>query len=176
MRPAPKSDNDDWYLDSPSAVRSRSRGSLVIGFRPFAKPPYPPVGMRHGLLNSNSIVLRVQHGRNVFLFPGDSYGSAYEEHLQASVVPEKLKATVRTAPHHGFNPGYAFPKMTHPQIVVASCLADYPSNAGTKHPRSPGEQATEVFVSAWHGNADVVSDGETVKRTTQRDYRAAPAP
>jgi len=35
----------------------------------------------HGLLNSNSIVLRVQHGKNVFLFPGDSYGGAYEEHL-----------------------------------------------------------------------------------------------
>ena len=134
----------------------------------------------HGLLNSNSIVLRVQHGKNVFLFPGDSYGGAYEQHLQKNVAPEKPKTTVLTAPHHGFNPGIAFPKMTQPQIVVASCLADYPSNANTPNPRSPGERATQVFgalgakvfVTAWHGNVEVVSDGETVKVVTQR----APAP
>jgi competence protein ComEC len=138
----------------------------------------------HGLLNSNSIVLRVQHGKNVFLFPGDSYGGAYEEHLQRAVAAEKLKTTVLSAPHHGFNPGIRFPQMTQPKIVVASCLADYPGNAGTPNPRSPGERATKVFgelgakvyVTAWHGNVEVVSDGETVKTTTQRDARPAPAP
>ena len=132
----------------------------------------------HGLLNSNSIVLRVQHGKNVFLFPGDSYGGAYEQYLQASVAAEKLKATVLTAPHHGFNPGTQFPKMTRPEIVVTSCLADYPSNANTPNPRSPGERATQVFgalgakvfVTAWHGNVEVTSDGETVKVTTQREH------
>jgi competence protein ComEC len=134
----------------------------------------------HGLLNSNSVVVRVQHGKNVFVFPGDSYGGAFEQHLKATVPPAKLKTTVLTAPHHGFNPGIEFPKMTTPEIVVAACLADYPGNAGTPNPRSPGERAATIFgalgakvyVTAWHGNVQAVSDGETVRVTTQR----TPAP
>jgi len=136
----------------------------------------------HGLLNSNSLVLRVQHGKNVFLFPGDCYGGAFEQHLKATVPPGRLKTTVLTAPHHGFNPGIDFPKLTRPEIVIASCLADYPGNANTPNPRSPGTRATEVFgalgakvyVTAWHGNVQVVSDGETVTATTQRERAAAP--
>ena len=54
----------------------------------------------HGLLNSNSLLLRMQHGQNVFLFPGDSYGGAFETFLKQNVPAEKLKTTVLTAPHH----------------------------------------------------------------------------
>ena len=138
----------------------------------------------HGLLNQNSIVLRVQHGKNVFLFPGDCYGGGFEGHLKATVTPERLKTTVLTAPHHGFNPGTNFPKMVQAQIVVASCLADYPGNANTPNPRSPGIRAHKVFgalgakvyVTAWHGNVQVVSDGETVKVTSQRKSEPWPEP
>jgi competence protein ComEC len=136
----------------------------------------------HGLLNSNSIVLRVQHGKNVFIFPGDCYGGAFEEHLKATVPPEKLRTTVLTAPHHGFNPGTNFPTMTKPEIVVASCLADYPGNANTPNPRSPGERATKVFgalgarvfVTAWHGNVQVVSDGTTITATAEHENATPP--
>ena len=138
----------------------------------------------HGLLNQNSIVLRVQHGKNVFLFPGDCYGGGFEGHLKAKVAPERLKTTVLTAPHHGFNPGTNFPKMVQAEIVVASCLPDYPSNANTPNPRSPGTRAHKVFgalgakvyVTAWHGNVQVVSDGETVKATIQRESEPWPEP
>jgi len=137
----------------------------------------------HGLLNSNSIVLRVQHGKNVFIFPGDAYGGGFERHLKEKVDPEKLKATVLTAPHHGFNPGIEFPKMTHPRFVVASCQADYPANANTPNPRSPGDVAIKafgavgatVYVTAFNGNVQAVSDGEEVKMTSQHE-RATPAP
>lgn len=138
----------------------------------------------HGLLNSNSVVLRVQHGKNVFLFPGDCYGGAFEAHLKANVTPERLKTTVLTAPHHGFNPGTNFPKWTQPQIVVASALGDYPGNADTPNPRSPGTRAHKVFgalganvyVTAWHGNVQVVSDGDTVVATIQRESQPWPEP
>ncbi len=131
----------------------------------------------HGLLNSNSIVLRVQHGKNVFIFPGDSYGGTFEKHIKANVPPEKLKATVLTANHHGFNPGYDFPKLVMPKYVVASCLADYPGNANTTNPRSPGDNAmkfygalgAQVFVTAFHGNITAVSDGTTVTMTQQHE-------
>ena len=136
----------------------------------------------HGLLNQNSIVLRVQHGKNVFLFPGDCYGGSFEHHLTTTVKPEHLKATVLTAPHHGFNPGTNFPRMVSAQIVVASALADYPGNATTPYPRSPGLHAHRVFgaigatvyVTAWHGNVRVVSDGESVKASVQRESEPWP--
>ena len=135
----------------------------------------------HGLLNSNSIVIRVQHGKNVFIFPGDSYGGTFEKHMKANVAPEKLKATVLTANHHGFNPGIDFPKMVMPKYVVASCVADYPANAGTPNTRSPGDKAAEVygalgaqvFVTAFHGTIVAVSDGETVTMSKQHE-RAKP--
>lgn len=130
----------------------------------------------HGLLNSNSIVLRVQHGENVFIFPGDAYGGTFERHLK-TLPPAQLHATVLTAPHHGFNPGIDFPKMVMPKFVIASCLADYPANANTPNPRSPGDKAistftplgAEVFVTAFHGNITAVSDGKQVKVTKQRE-------
>jgi len=136
----------------------------------------------HGLLNQNSIVLRVQHGKNVFLFPGDCYGGAFEQHLKSSVPPERLRATVLSAPHHGFNPGTHFPAMVQAKIVVASALADYPSNAATPYPRSPGLHAHKVFgalgakvyVTAWHGNVQVVSDGEAVRATVERESEPWP--
>jgi len=66
--------------------------------------------------------------------------------------------------------------------VVASCVADYPGNAGTPYPRSPGEHATKVFgalgarvfVTAWHGNVQVVSDGETVTASVQHERMPTP--
>ncbi len=131
----------------------------------------------HGLLNSNSIVLRMQHGRNVFIFPGDSYGGAFERHMKTIQPPEKLHTTVLTAPHHGFNPGFDFPKMLMPKHVVVSCLADYVANAGTPNPRSPGDRAidtftplgAEVLVTAFNGNITAVSDGDKVVMTKDHE-------
>lgn len=135
----------------------------------------------HGLLNSNSIVLRVKHGDNVFLFPGDSYGGAFERQIQAHNPVAKLKATVLTANHHGFNPGHDFPRLVAPKFVVASCLADYPANANTPNTRSPGDTAlqaygalgAEVFVTAFHGTITAVSDGQQVRMS--KEHERAPA-
>ena len=152
--------------------------------REFLDPNSDPAKVSdHGLLNSNSVVLRVQHGKNVFIFPGDSYGGTFENYLKAHVPPEKLRATVLTANHHGFNPGIDFPKMVMPQYVVASCVADYPSNASTPYTRSPGDKAIQtygalgakVFVTAFHGNITAVSDGETVTVTPAHE-RTSPPP
>jgi competence protein ComEC len=153
----------------------------------FLDPNSDPAKVsEHGLLNSNSIVLRVQHGKNVFIFPGDAYGGTFEKHLK-TLPPDSLKATVLTSPHHGFNPGTDFPKMALPKYVVASCVADYPANAGTPYPRSPGDNAikvfgalgADVFVTAFHGNITAVSDGESVtmaKAHERTPQSATPGP
>lgn len=125
----------------------------------------------HGLLNTNSLFLRMQHGKNVIFFPGDAYGTG-QRYVLEKTSPERLKATVVTAPHHGFNTHPEFVIATSPKYAIASCLAFY---EGSEVP-SPGDKltqqfeplGTEVFVTAWHGNIEITSDGNEVTAKTER--------
>lgn len=131
----------------------------------------------HGLLNGNSLVLRVQHGKNVFLFPGDAYGVGQRFMLE-NTRRDRLATTIMCAPHHGFNCSPEFAAATRPEIVVASCLDHYENSEVV----SPGLKATEVFgkvgskvyVTAWHGNVEVVSDGAAYTIKTSRTPAAKP--
>ncbi|MDI1313437.1 MBL fold metallo-hydrolase [Prosthecobacter sp.] len=126
----------------------------------------------HGLLNTNSLFLRLQHGKNVFFFPGDAYGTG-QRYVLEHTSPERLKATVVTAPHHGFNTHPEFVTATKPKFAIASCLAFY---AGSEVP-SPGDKlkdqfeplGTKVFVTAWNGNIEITSDGVDVTAKTERE-------
>jgi competence protein ComEC len=126
-----------------------------------------PKGVEYEI-NDNSVVLRVRHGKNVFLFTGD-IGELGQEYLLKSIGAEKLRCTVLAVPHHGFDSDEKFVAVVKPSVAVASCLKDYPRDSL----RSPGQKTTEVYgtagaqvyVTAWHGNVQVTSDGEiwTVK-------------
>ncbi len=126
-----------------------------------------PKGVEYEI-NDNSVVLRVRHGRNVFLFTGD-IGELGQDYLLETIGAEKLKCTVLAAPHHGFDSYERFAAVVKPAVVVASCLKDYPRDTI----RSPGQKTTDVYgavgaqvyVTAWHGNVQVTSDREiyTVK-------------
>jgi competence protein ComEC len=128
----------------------------------------------HGLLNGNSLVLRVQHGENVFLFPGDAYGMG-QRFVLTNWPPGKLRTTILSAPHHGFNTSPEFADATRPKVVIASCLADYPGSPI----RSPAAQAekmyspvgAKVYATPWQGNVQVVSDGKTYTVTTERERK-----
>jgi len=121
--------------------------------------------------NNNSIVLRIRHGRNVFLLPGDIEKEGRDS-LLASFPAETLRADVLVAPHHGFFEGKKFAEAVKPQTVVVSCLSEYTD----KKPASPGKLATAVFgavgakvyVTAWNGTVEVVSDGSTVTVKSER--------
>lgn len=125
----------------------------------------------HGLLNTNSLFLRLQHGDNVFFFPGDAYGAGQRYVLEKS-APEKLKAAVVTAPHHGFNTHIEFAQATRPKFVIASCLKYYEKSEVP----SPGDKVkgqfeplgTKVFVTAWNGNIEITSDGKDVTAKSER--------
>lgn len=126
----------------------------------------------HGLLNGNSLVLRVQHGANVFIFPGDAYGMG-QRFILTNLPPGHLRATVVTAPHHGFNSSPEFVEASRPKIVIASCLADYPGSPI----RSPADRTVamyapvgaQTYATCWHGNIQVVSDGTTFTVKTERE-------
>lgn len=121
--------------------------------------------------NNNSIVLRIRHGKNVFLLPGDIEKEGRDS-LLAAVPAEKLRADVLVAPHHGFFEGRKFVEAVQPKTVVVSCLSEY----SDKKPASPGKLATAVFgaggakvyVTAWNGTVEIVSDGSTVTVKSDR--------
>jgi competence protein ComEC len=129
-----------------------------------------PKGADHEI-NDNSVVLRVRHGKNVFLFTGD-IEELGQDYLLEAIGAEKLKCTVLAAPHHGFHSLERFAAVIKPEVVVASCLRDYPRD----NLRSPGQKTAEVYgkagakvyVTAWHGNVQVTSDGETLTVKTDR--------
>ena len=124
----------------------------------------------HGLLNGNSLVLRIRHGDHTFLFPGDAYGMG-QRYMLTQTPSDKLLATVLTAPHHGFNSSPEFVAATRPSIVVASCLADYPGS----NIRSPADQAIKmyspvgatVYATCRHGRVQLVSDGKSYEVNTE---------
>ena len=121
--------------------------------------------------NNNSIVLRIRHGRNVFLLPGDIEKEGRDS-LLAAVPAETLRADVLVAPHHGFFEGKKFAETVQPKTVIVSCLSEY----SDKKPASPGKLATSVFgavgakvyVTAWNGTVGVVSDGSTISVKSER--------
>jgi competence protein ComEC len=122
-----------------------------------------PKGVEYEI-NDNSVVLRVRHGRNVFLFTGD-IGELGQDYLLQKIGSEKLKCTVLAVPHHGFDCYERFAAVVKPAVAVASCLKDYPKDSL----RSPGQKTTDVYgaagaqvyVTAWHGHVQVTSDGES---------------
>ena len=118
--------------------------------------------------NANSIVLRVQHGANVLLFPGDYHGIA---NLPKSVGAGKLKCDLLVAPHHGLNSTPAMAAATKPKIVATACLKEY--SGSSPNPTKLTEEAfatvgAKVYSTWLHGNITVVSDGRTIKTTTAR--------
>ncbi len=132
----------------------------------------PPNRNPHETFNGNSVVLRIQYGDTVFLFPGDLTDEAGKRLIEQQ--KEKLKTDILTAPHHGFFNSQEFAQATQPRVVVASCIVDYPD-----HPTKnvPGINAvklfaplgTRVYVTAWQGTVRIESDSQHLRVTTE-DY------
>jgi len=71
--------------------------------------------------NNNSIVIKVTHGRQAFLFPGDIM--ARGERMLVTAGEHDLKSTVLISPHHGSDTSSTprFLSAVDPEIVVISC-------------------------------------------------------
>jgi competence protein ComEC len=137
---------------------------------------WPPPGLHRpdptrtdgALYNGNSVVLRVRHGANVFLFPGDNHGIAG---LAKFMDPEKLKCDLLVAPHHGLNSNAVMASATKPKFVIVSSLKEY--QKPEIHPYELTKEAFEpvgstVYATWVHGDITAVSDGKTIRVTTAR--------
>lgn len=119
--------------------------------------------------NGNSVALRVRHGTNVFLFPGDNHGIAG---VAKFVDPEKIKCDLLVVPHHGLNSNATMAAATKPKFAIVSSLKEYNGDP-VIHPYELTREAFEpvgstVYATWAHGDITAVSDGKTIKITTAR--------
>jgi beta-lactamase superfamily II metal-dependent hydrolase len=115
----------------------------------------------------------------VFFFPGDAYGAG-QRYVLAHTPAEQLRASVVTAPHHGFNTSPEFAAATRPKFAIASCLPFYKDHKPGDQPAEVTEKlftpfGTEVFATAWHGNITITSNGESVTAATEHEKQVPPA-
>lgn len=117
--------------------------------------------------NVNSVVVRIKYEENTILLTGDITpgGQAY---LLKKYSEKDLRATVLSAPHHGYDSYLPFAEVVKPEIVIASSL-----NGATE----PAIKANEVFskvgskvyATCWSGTVQVVSDGDKCTVKTERN-------
>lgn len=77
-------------------------------------------------LNDQSLVLRVEHGENAFLFTGDQENAAEEDLVTA--YGAELNSTLLKVGHHGSSSSssLSFLEAVDPEYAVISCGADNP--------------------------------------------------
>lgn len=138
---------------------------------------WPPKGLfrsesktdDHELYNCNSLVLRVRHGANVLLFPGDNHALA---NTAKAVGAEKLKCDLLVAPHHGIESSPQVALLTSPKFVLVSSIEQYKPSMVRPYELTKGAYAgvgSAIFATWVHGDITVISDGKTLKVSTARN-------
>lgn len=125
-------------------------------------------------INDCSIVVRITHGSNTFLFAGDAEWDAEHDMLSSGY---DLSATVLKVGHHGSDTStsYVFLREVMPQYAVISCGKDnsygHPTEAVLSRLRDAG---TQVFRTDLQGDIVCVSDGDEVAFAVEKnaDYES----
>ena len=119
-------------------------------------------GKKYEDANNNSIVLRVEHGENTFLFMGDA-----EEEAEADILKSgaDVKADVLKVGHHGSRSSSAkkFLQAVDPSYAVISCGED--NSYGHPHAETRNNlraMGVDVFRSDEQGTIVAVSDGSKI--------------
>ena len=148
-------------LTAPEAGDSFAFGDAQVQFLSPAR--------RYGNTNDCSIVVRIVHGDNAFLFTGDAEWDA--EHDMAASGYD-LSADVLKVGHHGSDTSssYVFLREVMPSYAVISCGAGnaygHPAESVLSRLKDTG---AEVLRTDWHGNIVCVSDGHTLSFTVERN-------
>jgi len=111
----------------------------------------------HYMLNLNSLMLRIVHGRIVFLLPGDIEKEDQEERLIPFVPKEKLRCDVLVAPGHGLHTAPGFVEATRPAITLVSVFPKY--LGGCTALKAFAAAGSEVYSTGVHGRVSAASDG-----------------
>lgn len=120
-------------------------------------------------MNDNSLVIRIVHGQNTFLFAGDAEWDAEHDMVSSGI---DLSATVLKVGHHGSSTSssYMFLREVMPQYAVISCGKDnsygHPSADVLSRLRNVG---AIVYRTDLQGDITCVSDGTSVQFHTQKE-------
>ena len=118
--------------------------------------------------NDCSIVVRIIHGTNTFLFTGDAEWDAEHDMLSSGY---DLSATVLKVGHHGSDTSssYVFLREVMPKYAVISCGKDnsygHPTEDVLSRLRDVGAQ---IFRTDLQGDVVFVSDGTTLSFGTEK--------
>lgn len=125
-------------------------------------------------INDCSIVVRITHGSNTFLFAGDAEWDAEHDMLLSGY---DLSATVLKVGHHGSDTStsYVFLREVMPQYAVISCgegnSYGHPTEAVLSRLRDAG---TQLFRTDLQGDIVCVSDGNELTFAVEKntDYES----
>ncbi|HPA18548.1 MAG TPA: MBL fold metallo-hydrolase [Verrucomicrobiae bacterium] len=134
---------------------------------PEKRPKNDPAA--HYQLNANALILRITHGRIVFLLGGDIELQDQVEHLLPSVPREKLKCHALIAPGHGLHSAPEFAEAARPEVTVASIFGRW--GKGCTARRVYAAVGSKVYVTGLHGNVRIESDGASYRVETQRESK-----
>lgn len=174
------------YLDLMAAIEAKEityrpaqRGqsySLDDGIRiEVLGPPQIPLSNTRSDLNSNSVVMRLSHGANCFLFTGDAEEPTEGELLRGGMEP----CQVLKVAHHGSNHSSsdAFLRAVQPEVALISCgVANrykHPGEETLDRLRSAG---AEVYRTDLMGTVVVESDGKAISVRTEGKKEGLPPP
>ena len=119
-------------------------------------------------INDCSIVVRITHGNNTFLFTGDAEWDAEHDMVDSGY---DLSAAVLKVGHHGSDTSssYVFLREVMPKYAVISCGKDnsygYPTEAVLSRLR---EVSAQIFRTDLQGEVVFVSDGTTLSFGTEK--------
>lgn len=121
--------------------------------RPKSDPP------AHYLVNANSLGIRIQYDKIVFLLPGDIQAEDQVQSLLPSLAGDKLKCHVLIAPGHGIHAVPEFAIAARPEVTVASVHARY--GKGIPAHKVYGNVGSKVLVTGIDGSVQIVCDGQS---------------
>lgn len=130
---------------------------------------YPNPDIQSRKMNDYSIVLRLIHGRNSFLFTGDLLSTG-ERNLLVSGFP--LRAKVLKVGHHGANTSSskAFLKRVKPSYAVISCGPSPYNHPGKKALKRLRKTGAKMYRTDRQGTIVCSSNGIRLKWTPSRRY------
>lgn len=127
-----------------------------------------------GIVNDVSMVIKMTHQENTFLFTGDIYRGV--ESSLISKYGEDLDVDVVVAPHHGLGTSNSeqFIEATDPNITLIPSNVLFDLNIVDQYE----SQGSEVYISKFDGNVLLVSNGKKIDvfRETESDEIEADDP
>ncbi len=125
-------------------------------------PGNSPITGTRSDLNSNSVVLRVDHGEDCFLFTGDAEAPTEEALLQGGKIGE---CEVLKVAHHGSHHSStdAFLRTVDPDIALISCgVGNRYKHPGVETTEALGRLETVIYRTDMSGHITLQSSGHGV--------------